>query len=107
MVHEMFLMVTDGKLHRADIDLSAARILDLGTGTGLWCVDMGDQYPSAEIVGVDMTPTMKSHVPDNVSFEIDDIEQPWTYDKPFDYIHSRYMCGSIKDWPGLVKQCFE
>lgn len=40
-------------------------------------------------------------------FEVDDVEADWTYTKPFDFIHCRYMSNAISDWPRLGKQCFE
>jgi hypothetical protein len=46
-------------------------------------------------------------VPPNVRFQVDDVESPWVYNTPFDYIHCRYMAGAIADWPGLAKQTFE
>lgn len=39
-------------------------------------------------------------------FEVDDVEQEWTYSAPFDYIHCRYLAGSLKDWPKLMRQAF-
>lgn len=30
-------------------------------------------------------------VPPNVQFEVDDVENEWTYNTPFDLIHSRFM----------------
>jgi methylase of polypeptide subunit release factors len=30
------------------------RILDVGTGTGIWAIDMADKYPSAEVIGLDL-----------------------------------------------------
>lgn len=46
-------------------------------------------------------------VPPNVRFEIDDIEEPWTFSQPFDYIHSRTMTGSIADWKRYIQRCYE
>ena len=43
----------------------------------------------------------------NSKFEVDDLEDDWTFTHQLDYIHSRYMAGSIKDWPRLMEQCFE
>lgn len=45
-------------------------------------------------------------VPPNVKFEIDDCEEEWTFTQPWDYIHSRYMIGSIRNWPRLIAQSF-
>lgn len=46
-------------------------------------------------------------VPQNVQFEVDDIEEDWLYKSPFDLIHARYLAGSIRDWPRLFRQAFQ
>lgn len=51
--------------------------------------------------------TDTTRVPPNVVFEVDDVEAEWPERAPFDFIHSRYMCGSIVDWPRLAKQAFD
>ncbi|WYZ39683.1 hypothetical protein EsH8_IV_000024 [Colletotrichum jinshuiense] len=83
------------------------RVLDLGTGTGLWAIDFGDEHPEAEVIGVDIVPPQAEFVPPNVLFEIDDIDETWTYSKPFDYIHSRMMTSSIGNWKAYIQQCFD
>jgi len=45
-------------------------------------------------------------VPANVKFEIDDCEQPWTFQEKFDYVHARYLAAAIVDWPKLMEQAF-
>ncbi len=39
--HQMLKVATDDKLLYAPIGDDPTRILDLGCGTGRWCVDMG------------------------------------------------------------------
>jgi SAM-dependent methyltransferase len=86
---------------------SLKNILDVGTGTGIWAVDMADQYPAASVVGVDLSPIQPSFVPPNCAFEVDDITLEWTYqDESFDFIHIREMFGSIPDWDYFFEQCF-
>ena len=41
-----------------------------------------------------------------MKFEVDDCEAQWTWPKPFDFIHSRYLAGSVRDWPRLIGQVF-
>lgn len=36
------------------VDLCA--VLDLGTGSGQWAIDMADEFPSAEVLGLDICP---------------------------------------------------
>ncbi|KAL7274174.1 hypothetical protein RUND412_002934 [Rhizina undulata] len=47
-------------------------------------------------------------VPPNLKFEVDDIEEDWTFqDNSFDFIHVRTMAGYIYDWPKFYKQAFK
>ncbi|KAL1986789.1 hypothetical protein VTN96DRAFT_5654 [Rasamsonia emersonii] len=107
MIHEMTLTVMERKLFLAPIGPSPQRVIDLGTGTGIWAIDFADQYPSAEVIGVDLSPTQPSMVPPNLRFLVDDIEAEWAYESPFDFIHARYLAYSIKDFKKLLKQCFK
>ncbi|KAJ0344994.1 hypothetical protein COL154_009492 [Colletotrichum chrysophilum] len=98
----------DGKLALAPIGDSPQRVLDLGTGTGIWAIDFADTYPSAEVVGTDLSPTQPTWVPPNVKFIIDDFEQKWTgWPKDhFDYIHARNLEACFKDVPAFCKEAF-
>ncbi|KAL1963447.1 hypothetical protein VTN77DRAFT_8348 [Rasamsonia byssochlamydoides] len=107
ILHEMFLTMTDRKLFLAPIGDSPQHVIDLGTGTGIWALDFGDQYPSAEVIGVDLSPIQPTMVSPNVKFLVDDIEQEWLYNKPFDFIHGRFLTLSIKDYKKLIKQAYD
>ncbi|CAI7598119.1 unnamed protein product [Penicillium glandicola] len=85
--HHIYLMILKGELFQAPIK-NPKRVLDLGTGTGLWAMEYAE-------------------VPPNCRFEIDDFEQPWSYSKPFDYIHGRELEGSIRDHDVLFKQALD
>ncbi|KAL8935196.1 MAG: hypothetical protein Q9211_004827, partial [Gyalolechia sp. 1 TL-2023] len=107
IMHKMTEVSLGGKLNLAPIPKDAKRILDVGTGTGIWAIETGDKYPDAEILGNDLSPIQPHWVPPNVRFEVDDVEDEWAYHKPFDYIHCRMMGNAIKDWPRLHRQCYE
>ncbi|KAH7357678.1 TAM domain methyltransferase, partial [Plectosphaerella cucumerina] len=66
-----------------------------------------DPYPESEVIGVDISPTQPEFVPPNVRFEIDNLDDPWTFSQKFDFIYCRSMIGSIKDWDGLLGQVFQ
>ena len=70
--------------------------------------DMADKFPSAEVIGTDLTPVKPGMQPDNVKFEIDDMCSPWIYpDDHFDFVHIRGLFGSVADWPALYAEAFK
>jgi hypothetical protein len=60
-----------------------------------------------QVIGNDLSANMPTFVPPNVKFEVDDVESPWAHDAKFSWIFSRYMAGSIFDWPSLVGNIYE
>ncbi|KAN0072702.1 S-adenosyl-L-methionine-dependent methyltransferase [Elaphomyces granulatus] len=105
--HDAFFFLLENRLFLAPIDPDGMRILDIGTGTGVWAIEMGNSYSSATIVGKDLSPIQPLWGPQNVEFMLDDIEHDWEETQPYGYIHCRYMAGSISDWPRLVRQCYQ
>ena len=65
-----------GALHLSPL-CNPQEILDVGTGTGIWAIDMADEYPSAVVTGTDLSPTQPSWVPPNARFEVDDFREDW------------------------------
>ncbi|KAK2017585.1 methyltransferase domain-containing protein [Colletotrichum eremochloae] len=96
----------DGKLFLAPIGDSPQSVLDLGTGTGIWAIDFADAFPSANVIGIDVSPIQPSWVPPNCRFQIDDFEKEWTFHTEFDFIYARNLEACIADLPGLIEQCF-
>jgi methylase of polypeptide subunit release factors len=62
--HEVMRMLWDDRLHESPLD-QPHRILDIGTGTGIWAIEMADQYPMAEVIGTDLSPIQPEWVPAN------------------------------------------
>jgi ubiquinone/menaquinone biosynthesis C-methylase UbiE len=105
IAHHFITMLLGNRLFEAPIPEHSARILDVGTGTGVWAIDVADTYPSAEIFGTDISPIQPSWVPPNCSFHIEDAQLEWTYTpSSFDFVHVRALYGSIKDWPALYRE---
>ncbi|KAI3529326.1 TAM domain methyltransferase [Colletotrichum abscissum] len=109
--HNLFILTFDDRLATAppnEPDAKVGKVLDVGTGSGIWAIDFGEEHPDAEVFGFRYSIlTIKYSVPPNVKFEIDDIEQPWTFSHSFDYIHSRMMNSSLKDWNAYIKTCYD
>ncbi len=87
----------DGRLFYAPISDHPHKIIDLGTGTGIWALEMGDQYPSAEVLGLDLSPIQTPWVPPNVRFLVDDIEDDWLNGSDWDFAHFRTMANTIRN----------
>ncbi len=46
-------------------------------------------------------------LPPNCEFQVDDVEDEWAHEEPFDYVHVRYMCASVGDFPTLIRAIFD
>jgi metalloendopeptidase OMA1, mitochondrial len=77
--YEIIKMVMDGRLHLAPFTQrrQPGKVLDIATGTGLWAIEMGDQYPESEIIGTDLSPIQPPFVPPNVRFFVEDSTEDW------------------------------
>ncbi|RDA83759.1 hypothetical protein CP532_4989 [Ophiocordyceps camponoti-leonardi (nom. inval.)] len=108
MKHAMVKLLCSQKLHLAPIGDHPQQILDMGTGTGIWAIEIGDQFPSAHVLGVDLSPIQPDWLPPNVRFLVDDVESTWLYPRNhFDYIHSRHTVMAVRDWRRLFRQAYE
>jgi SAM-dependent methyltransferase len=108
LVHHLWKLILRGELYRAPIPKDLHRVLDVGTGTGIWAIDLAEEFPSAEVIGNDLSPIQPEWVLPNCKFEVDDCESDWPYsaDQAFDFIHIRQMSGCINDWQRLFRQAF-
>ncbi|GKU07475.1 methyltransferase [Fusarium langsethiae] len=107
--HNLFILMLDNRLGLAPPNgpgAKAKRVLDIGTGTGIWAIDYADEHPDSKVIGIDLSPIQPDFVPPNVEFFIDDIEEPWTFSEPFDYVHSRMMTFSIKSWSDFANNIY-
>ena len=107
LLHHLFRITLDGDLCLTKLD-NPVKILDIGTGTGIWAIQIADEYPSAQVIGTDVSPIQPDWVPTNLQFQVDDAEADWAFPQDsFDYIHIRGMGGSIRNWPQLFRQAYD
>ncbi|KAF4921798.1 putative methyltransferase tdiE [Colletotrichum viniferum] len=79
----------------------------LAYGLSCYWVAVDGIFAPSGFIGVDLSIVQAGFLPPNVTFEVDDIEEPWTFSDGFDYIHSRMMTGSISDWDKYLQKCYE
>lgn len=108
--HKFFSVARRDVLHSAPFtpNYDGPRILDLGTGTGIWAIDMADKYQHSEVMGIDISLIQPYTIPPNLQFRRRDIEAPWAGlpMESWDLIHLRMLCGSISSWPELYANVF-
>lgn len=108
IISQVMLLLCDGRLHLTPIGPNPQRILDVGTGTGLWAIQAATLYPSAQIIGTDLSPIQPPWIPPNLTFEIDDAEAEWLYTpSTFDFVHCRFLFLAIRDYPRLLRQAYK
>ncbi|GJC94390.1 methyltransferase [Colletotrichum higginsianum] len=82
--HHIWLITLDGELGTSPGRHTAKRVLDMGTGTGIWAIDFA-----------------------NCSFEIDDLELNWEWNQPFDYIFNRSVAGSWSNFRSIIQKAYD
>ncbi|KAF5258523.1 hypothetical protein FOXYS1_10914 [Fusarium oxysporum] len=107
LMHHFLTLLTDDKLYLAPIKDDVQKVLDVGTGTGIWAIDYADEHPNTAVIGTDLSAVQPDWVPPNLKFEIDDCTKPWTWNaNTFDFVHMRYLFGAIRDWTALFKEAY-
>jgi hypothetical protein len=108
--HHLFLLTLDGKLALAPIEEMRGgihNVLDIGTGTGIWAIDFASSFPSASVMGTDLSPIQPAFVPPNCRFEVDDAEDEWIYSQKFDYIHGRMLGSCFNSHVKVFESAFQ
>lgn len=92
-------------------------ILDVGSGSGRWAMEIAAQFPSAQVTGVDLVaPSVDiSQVlghgldtkPSNFSFALGNILEGLPFpDASFDFVHQRLLITAIpkRFWPNVIAE---
>ncbi|OCF75688.1 hypothetical protein I204_02980 [Kwoniella mangroviensis CBS 8886] len=85
--------------------MNRKRILDMGTGTGIWATDMADLFPHVDVIGTDEVDIQPELVPPNCEFYISDLTKPLPYPlSSFDIIHIRFLSTRVQSYPSILSQ---
>lgn len=106
------MVLLKGELFKAPVK-NPQKILDLGTGTGIWAIDIAEyvtvhltldswlitlfrKFPEAQVIGTDISAIQPSWVTPNLEFLVEDFEAEWLYkENSFDFIHTRMISGYV------------
>ncbi|KAK1690397.1 methyltransferase domain-containing protein [Colletotrichum godetiae] len=109
MFHAMIMKARGGLLWEVPLP-DKPQVLDLGTGTGIWAIDVGDKFwadqNQGQVLGLDLSLIQPKLIPTCVRFERADVEAPLPYEQIFDLVHIQMLLGSIRDWPALYRKSF-
>ncbi|GJC89291.1 putative methyltransferase tdiE [Colletotrichum liriopes] len=104
--HLLWLATWDGRLCMCPKKDGAARVLDVGTGTGVWAMAYADEHPEAIVTGVDISPIQPQVVAPNCFFEIYNVESEWPWRIPHDFIFMRHMNTAFASWGETIEKAF-
>ncbi|KAK0639894.1 S-adenosyl-L-methionine-dependent methyltransferase [Cercophora newfieldiana] len=108
--HHLWYLTLDGKLSLVPSLITGTapkRVLDLGTGAGIWATDFAEEFPESEITAVDMKSINPRFHPPNITFTTANYEEDWSFPHKFDYIHSRMANSSVANWPAYIRKAFD
>ncbi|KAH7378961.1 methyltransferase domain-containing protein [Cadophora sp. MPI-SDFR-AT-0126] len=104
--HHLFGITLSRRLHLVRLP-AIHRVLDIGTGTGIWSIRFADEHPDVKVCGVDLSPIQPRWVPSNCEFQIDDLSLSWTFEFPFDFIYGRMLFCSFSDPLHVFREAFK
>lgn len=84
-------------------------ILDIGTGTGRWLIEMAREFPQANLFGIDLTPPVENadNLPSNCHFQAANVLNILPFeDASFDFVHQRLLVFAIPllHWQLLINE---
>ncbi|TDL19118.1 S-adenosyl-L-methionine-dependent methyltransferase [Rickenella mellea] len=89
------------------VDGEHKRILDLGTGVGSWAIGMANEFPHAEVIGLDLAPNTAcaNTLPPNCRLEFDDFNLGLShYYNSCDLVHCRIVAAGVKDFKWFINE---
>jgi ubiquinone/menaquinone biosynthesis C-methylase UbiE len=92
----------------APISPTTETILDVGTGTGIWPIEMAGLFPKAHIIGVDVScSSLPDPLPTTCVFVQANMLKGLPFpDRQFTFTHQRLLVAGIpaNDWPAAIRE---
>ncbi|GBE86850.1 hypothetical protein SCP_1000920 [Sparassis crispa] len=80
-------------------------VVDLGTGTGKWVMEMAQRFPHVRFDGIDIVPIATRYPGPRVQFEMQDLGERFRYqDGTIDFVHGRSISMAVENYPRLLQE---
>ncbi|KAI9595848.1 S-adenosyl-L-methionine-dependent methyltransferase [Syncephalis fuscata] len=83
-------------------------VLDVGTGSGAWLLEMASEFPNTRCVGIDISDVQpRDIIPKNCQFDLGDVLKGLPYsDASFDFVYQRFLEMGVPsdEWPLLLDE---
>jgi hypothetical protein len=57
---------------------------------GAWCIEVAEEYPTAKVVGTDLSPIQPTEVPENCEFRVESLLDGLSFETgSVDYLQAR------------------
>ncbi|KAF5859539.1 hypothetical protein ETB97_002780 [Aspergillus alliaceus] len=66
-----------------------------------------DAFPSAEVIGLDLSPIQPQFASPNTRYLVGDFEDEWLYEDQFDSIHGRHLVGGVGGFHRSMAQAYK
>jgi len=93
----------------APIRKNPTQIVDVGTGSGRWVLEVAEDYPNTRVTGTDISPIQPSYVPPNTEFLLMDLTGGLGFhDGSVDLVHSRLVHAgvTVPQWPDYISEIY-
>jgi len=68
---------------------------------------VADKFPSAKVIGTDLSAIQPQWMPVNARMFVEDCEeQDWLHGAEFDFVHYRSIANLVKDFDGMLSRAY-
>ena len=114
-LHALFRQVFKGNSLAPLAFGKEGRILDVGTGTGRWAIEMAEALPNVQVYGLDLQAPQDAsarlhrpnHHPANYHFQPGNVLKRLPFiDESFDFVHQRFLLASVPptQWYAIIRE---
>ncbi|KAF9556101.1 S-adenosyl-L-methionine-dependent methyltransferase [Agrocybe pediades] len=88
--------------------IEVRKVLELGSGSGAWAIQAALEFPSAEVIAVDINPLPNRPLPSNLTFKKANVTEALPFEnETFDIVHARLIMMHLPRGHEVFRRCFD